>query len=116
MIKWLAGLLEGEGHFRIGKSYTDRSPRITIGMTDRDVVEKVAKVFNTATLGPYSNQRRTRKARKPIFVAQVGGVKGLAIMLDVFSYLGERRRQRIVSVLDTWEHAPRPAWRGWTRS
>ena len=47
-LMWLAGLLEGEGSFLMarnivaGKVY--RYPKITVNMTDRDVIEHAAEV------------------------------------------------------------------------
>lgn len=41
---WLAGLLEGEGCFNIR---SDNRVRIAVEMTDKDVVERVAKLFGT---------------------------------------------------------------------
>ncbi len=47
---WLAGILEGEGYFHLynnhasnGKTY--QYARICLGMTDKDVIEKVCSMW-----------------------------------------------------------------------
>jgi hypothetical protein len=51
-IAWLAGLLEGEGSFMRGKRKD--APGISLAMTDRDVVERAAKLLRTKCMGPLS--------------------------------------------------------------
>ena len=42
---WLAGLLEGEGSFQKPAPCEPKYPRITIKMTNRDIIERVAALF-----------------------------------------------------------------------
>ncbi len=50
---WLAGLLEGEGCFNVRKD-KNMQPRVSIEMTDKDIIERAAKLFgsNISTRAP----------------------------------------------------------------
>lgn len=42
-LAWLIGILEGEGSFYANKK--PQPPRVSVNMTDKDIIEKVAKLF-----------------------------------------------------------------------
>jgi hypothetical protein len=42
--------------------------------------------------------------RKPIYAATISGKPALALLFDLFPYLGERRRAKISETLSKWEH------------
>ena len=89
-IIWLAGLLEGEGHFGlIGKKY----PQIGLGMTDEDIVTKAATL-----MGP--NARIYRNGN--MWITKVNGAYAIQWMMTLFPYLGKRRREMITSVIKFW--------------
>ena len=97
---WLAGLLEGEGWFgtsrsRQGKHY----PRITVNMCDRDVIERIAKLFGTNVNGPY--KYRTNKSS--LWYTSANGVKAVQFMRLLYPLLHERRQTQIVKVFDLCE-------------
>jgi hypothetical protein len=54
---WLAGLLEGEGSFMHGPPSRPRMPHIHLKMTDKDIIEKVAAIFQAKYYGPYQADR-----------------------------------------------------------
>ena len=54
---WLAGILEGEGSFLARPPSSPNSPAIRLPMTDVDVVERVAAIFERAVV-----PTRARKA------------------------------------------------------
>lgn len=56
---WLIGLLEGEGSFMKGPPSQPNSARIALAMTDLDVVEKVANIWN---MGVFESGRKRRKS------------------------------------------------------
>ena len=91
-IAWLAGLLEGEGHFT-----WDGTLRVVLRMTDADVVASAARLMETTMSGPYhcDNPRY-----KPIYVAQVQGRRARAIMAAVANYMGKRRSAQIARALE----------------
>jgi hypothetical protein len=95
-ICWLAGLLEGEGAFHPGCS----NIHISVDMTDRDVVSRVADLMRAKLYGPYSNGPL---GRKPRWRVRVTGPKAAGWMMTLYSQLGERRRARIRELLADWK-------------
>jgi LAGLIDADG-like domain len=100
---WLAGLLEGEGYF-IERKGSGRNPRPLIGvkMTDRDVVERVAKLFGTSV----TTVTHPREGWKTSYVTRVGGLKAISIMKQILPYMGERRTEAIEMLIYLYEDAP----------
>ena len=109
-LAWLAGLLEGEGSFqtysRVTKHvkkdgtlgvYRSSYPRIQVQMTDKDVVEKVAALFNRACCGPYK-----REGAKDVYAAQVNGKDALALMQQLLPLMGKRRSLKMREVIDAY--------------
>ena len=101
-LHWLAGLLEGEGCF----SYA-ASPTVTVGMTDRDVVERVAVLFKRNVNGPY----RYIAKNKPVYYTHIHGAAAVAWMGVLQPLLGQRRQARIVEIIQRWNCAPSKAHR-----
>ena len=113
--EYLSGLLEGEGCFGMRTSgsprqngNTYRTTEISLGMTDADVVERVARAWGTTV---------TKSQRGPhltLFRTRLTGVRAAAVMVGVFPLMGARRRSKIEECLTQWEHGHKPRW-GWTR-
>ncbi len=100
-IAWLAGLLEGEGNFY---SYTRSSPRISLGMTDLDIIRRATKIMN----GDINKIRVVDQVNRKIsFVIQIGGHKALICMKLIRPYMGDRRGAKIDELLKAVdEHRP----------
>lgn len=94
---WAAGLFEGEGCVSIKRTpYGRVNVRVSIGSTDRDVLEKFARVFGGRVLGPYEK----KPGRKPLYYWGVGGYASLKRIFAAFEpYLGDRRRARFLEVM-----------------
>ena len=93
-IERLAGLLEGEGHFR-----WDRRPEISVQMNDRDVIEWAGKVLGAKrVLGPYRYGKRS-----PNYIVKVYGVLAAGWMMTLYSLLGLRRKAQIRKALARWK-------------
>jgi hypothetical protein len=101
-VAWFAGILEGEGCFSImrysrrgGKSRD--SLRVFVQMTDRDVIERAAKI-GEATTPP-----RCRKPQKahwtPGWYCLWSGAHAERVMRMVLPYMGERRSAAIQEAL-----------------
>ena len=88
-IAWLAGLLEGEGCFRFS-----RTPHIILQMTDEDIIRRVAGLWNKHYR---ANLARTPN-RKRVFTVEVFATDALAVMGQIFPYMGERRKAKIAEV------------------
>lgn len=92
---WLAGLVEGEGCFNAAKGL----PRVTVKMTDEDVIRRAREVAGVGqVMGPHANGRKL-----PIWTWHVTkGHEAVAMMLFLYPYLGERRRAKISSIVEPW--------------
>jgi hypothetical protein len=109
-IAWLAGLFEGEGSISIAKN---GGTRLTIRMTDRDIIEKVDAIFpctriQTVTPKPargYTNQPKTQYAWR---ISDPERVREILVL--ILPWLGKRRSDRAREVLDHLETRPGIGW------
>ena len=103
-VYWLAGWVEGEGCFRMETScYKYRYPRLTVKVTDLDVVEKAAKILGTK---PRDVKDVDANAHwKPQFKVDVAGAKAAGWMMTLYPLMGSRRQARIHEVLTEWNAA-----------
>lgn len=102
-LAWLAGLLEGEGCF----TYTKRTPQITVSMTDRDVIERIARIFHKHVF-----EREPQGIGKlRVYGTAVHGSRAIQVMQTVYSLMGERRRTKIREVLLSWRSSRGVHWR-----
>ena len=104
---WLAGILEGEGHFGYNKrKYTRKStgevkffydPYVHLQMTDKDVVYKVAFLFQSKSVRTYQDERGNRKL---LYRVGCNGKTRLPSLLkSIFPHMGERRKIKITILL-----------------
>jgi len=107
-VYWLAGLLEGEGFFGIischqaGKIY--RYPRIGVSMCDRDIVERVSKIFGGVSV--YALKPQGTGARLPQFRTLVSGKRAAHWMTILRPIMGTRRQTQIDRCLEEWDKRP----------
>ena len=106
-LHWLAGILEGEGCFHSNHGRRHQA-KITLSMTDEDVVRRVAKIFNnTVTMKPPSNQ-----GNRMVFAVAKTSAPAAAWMMTLYPLLGNRRRAKIREILTAWRAGPRRLARG----
>ncbi len=98
---WLAGLLEGEGCFSINNS-TQNCPQILLGMNDRDIVERAAKLLGDVKIGETITPPGHIRYR-----ISLGGKDAISAMIALRPLMGERRQKRILEVLHIAEGRPR---------
>jgi len=96
-LAWLAGLLEGEGCFCY-----QCSPGIKLGMTDKDVVSKVANLLGRWVRGPY----RYRTNKKAVFYTEIWSHEAIWWMKKLLPYMSVRRSAKIKEIVERWELAP----------
>lgn len=109
-ICWLAGLIEGEGcfyvHTKIYKrqngTTTYKQPKIIISMTDKDVIERVAKMFG-CFVQVQSKTANANKGGKIQYTAFSTGNKAIAWMMTLYSLMGTRRKAKIKEVISMWK-------------
>lgn len=101
-VAWLAGLLEGEGSFIMSKSgkwkgVQHTSPLITLGMTDEDVVRRVAALWERAVS---VNRRSEREGNaRDLYSTRLSGDKAVFWMLAMFGFMGARRQAKMLEVV-----------------
>lgn len=89
---WLAGLLEGEGCFLAGPPSSPNSPRFTVEMTDRDVIERVSALCKS---GGVVAVKPSGLGTQPRFKVGVYGPKAVSIADAIRPMMGERRQRQI---------------------
>jgi hypothetical protein len=94
---WLAGLLEGEGSFLSGPPSAPNQPRISLQMTDKDVVERVKEIFGVN----YVHERKRKKAWKKTYRIMVKGSNAVDIMREIRPLMGDRRKTQIDEALES---------------
>ena len=103
-ILWLAGLLEGEGYFRFcygtGRSRTNTQLGVVLQMTDKDIVERAARIMGAPSV---KWTRRATENRKDTYRTQVCAERAAVVMREILPFMGERRKSRIEDVLRRWE-------------
>lgn len=102
-IIWAAGLFEGEGYICVacpkGKGgRTSNGWRLGIEMTDKDIVERFAKVFNLTV--KFKPKAHKNPKWKDLYVAQVSHQAKVKEIVDaLLPYMGERRRSKMEEFL-----------------
>ena len=95
---WIAGLLEGEGHFNISNTFC----RIQLSMTDEDVVAKYAKLLgiNVRT----QDMSKYNPKAKISFRADVTHRKKVAAVLTaIFPFMSARRKETIKEMVEIYK-------------
>lgn len=98
---WLAGLLEGEGSFSPGPPSDPNSVRITLSMTDCDVIARVAGLWKVS----YHEVREARSIErgwKPAYHVSLRGRRAAALMHELLPHMGERRQSQIRRALASY--------------
>jgi hypothetical protein len=105
-LQWLAGLLEGEGSFFAGPPSKPNGAGISIEMVDRDVIEKVAQIFQTTLV-----ECGLRQHWQQTYRAQLRGRRAIELMTELRPIMSQRRQQQIDRAVASF----RPDRNHWTR-
>lgn len=97
-VRWLAGLLEGEGCFVFSRT----TPRIMLSMTDRDVVARAAAMLRN----PMGERPPPKPGYKKRYVTNLNGNDAAGWMMTLYGEMGRRRRAKIREVLSRWKQMP----------
>lgn len=100
-IYWMAGLLEGEGSFLQGPPSTRNQPRIQIQMTDKDILEKVAKLWGVKVRGPYTPSN-PKPHWKHHYTLVKKGTPAIEWMQQLRPLMGERRQGQIDAAIGSY--------------
>lgn len=100
-LAWLAGILEGEGSFMNSRNTVNKKvyfyPKITVNMSDQDVVERVARLFETKVYVVPPDPRNT--SWKQLYRAHITGSRAAEFMERLLPYMGARRSDKINEIL-----------------
>lgn len=100
-IAWLAGILEGEGCFKIQSSGGYKgSIAIALQMTDKDIVDRVANLLNSPVWGPHGPYG---KSKLQTYQTIIFGKKAASWMMTLFPFLGNRRQNKIIELLEIYK-------------
>ncbi len=93
-IGWLAGIVEGEGCIT-----WNGTPRVVVKMTDKDAVDRFGRLLDS----PVHPERRRTPSGKTMWSSAACGQKAIGLCMTLYPQLGERRKQKIRSILATWK-------------
>lgn len=98
-IGWAAGLFEGEGCITFnavrskGKRY--RSPRLQLRTTDRDVLDRFARIMGCGSIVTIQNPAHVAAGRKPAWDWRTAAKADVEdVLLRLLPFLGRRRAQK----------------------
>jgi hypothetical protein len=98
-VAWAAGLFEGEGSIICATK--SHGVQLSLGSTDRDVIDRFVRMTGGKIYGPYRpNGKRTPANRKDIFQWKIQDTLRAQVLLREFwPYLGERRRAKAAEAI-----------------
>lgn len=101
---WMIGILEGEGFF----DFNNGTQRISLGMTDLDIVEKMASIYTKITGRKYSINATnyTNDNYKTRYDLHVFGEGARTILGMIVPHMGIRRRQRMWQIINGYRQPP----------
>jgi hypothetical protein len=97
-IAWAAGLFEGEGCITPSDSLGKPRVQITLGTTDRDVLERFVRIVHPE--GNIRQQKTHSVDHRPFFVWSTSGHKAVPIIARLLPWLGERRQEKAIEALE----------------
>ena len=102
-IAWATGLVEGEGCFTL---HHNRYPRITVAMSDYDVVNKLAYLWrattHTCAITKTSNLVKPCNP-KPRCTTYITGCRAVGWMMTMYPLLGSRRGAKVRAIIAKWK-------------
>lgn len=93
-IAWLAGLLEGEGCF---STPAHRGPFVTVKMTDRDIIDRVAVLWGGVSVFKYGSKKEQHKDGYECTL--VDKTLLYKFCLAILPYMGIRRKKKIEGII-----------------
>ena len=106
-IIWLAGLIEGEGSFlwhSTGAGNGSYHPVVTIGMTDKDIIERVSRIWELTSVR--INRYQKRPQCKDMWRTTLTGSRAIGWMMMLYQFMGIRRKAKIREIIGNWKQIP----------
>jgi hypothetical protein len=115
---WVAGLIEGEGCIVPGPSSKDQRPRISLDMTDFDVIERLTTLTSAGTTMEIASRRPRGRPLRRWNVSRKAEIR--TVIENVMPHLGARRKERAAYALSRLlcRLLPGPVWtgQGWRKT
>lgn len=99
---WLAGILEAEGSFLAPSPSDANVPRISISMTDEDIIAHVADLFGVK----YQTLKRRNEKHKTPYATRLKGYRAAVLMRELYPLMSKRRRGQIDRALANYRDKP----------
>jgi hypothetical protein len=101
-VAWAAGLFEGEGCWSMYvRKSGKRQIHAAIGMTDQDVIERLASIIGFGTVRRSHSAVHVARGDKPLFIWGVYEAERIRELIALFlPYLCARRHAKALEVLD----------------
>lgn len=109
-LHWLAGLLEAEGSFLKGPPSAPHQPRISLSMTDKDIIEKVSLLWGVK-YHPSGKARCEEKRWTPAVAVSLKGSRAVALMERLWPLMGKQRQIQMDAALACYQVIPHPTTR-----
>jgi hypothetical protein len=112
-LAWISGIWEGEGcwqykkardrcNHRNGKIYTAKPEMlISIQMTDKDIVDRVAKIMDNRTPTFTHTPKKKALGWKPLYTFSIRGKAAVLWTNLMKPYLGKRRMEKLKRFMKT---------------
>lgn len=97
-IYWIAGILEGEGHFTVTQQ---NSTMIRLAMTDLDIITRARDII--APGKKIGIKQSKREKEKDMFYFACCGSSAIQWMFTIYPLMGIRRKQKIREVVASWK-------------
>jgi hypothetical protein len=97
-LHWLAGLLEGEGSFMPGEPSNPNAPRISLAMTDFDIVRRAADLFGIKSI----STRAGKPGWQTSYSFHLKGRRAIVMMQQLYPLMGARRKTQIERALASY--------------
>ena len=95
-IAWVAAMLEGEGSFTL---QSQKYPVIRFSSSDLDIASRMAGLLGTNKVYKKSVAKEHYKS---MYMVNVTSIDGIAWMMTIYTFMGNRRRARIKELINVW--------------
>lgn len=100
-VNWLAGLVDGEGCFRVGSS-----PTLAVETTCRTVIEECNRIIS----GTCTAVKRRTSLGRPVFRWRIHGDKAIEAAVTLAPFLKDKKEQAIL-LASFYNYPPKSAMR-----
>jgi transposase len=103
-IYYIAGLLEGEGSFLKSPPSEKKSPRISIMMTDEDIISNYSNYFNV-NYSSWQNKKKDENGNfkyKKVYISIIKGNYAIEIMKEIQCLMSKRRKIQITEAINSF--------------